>query len=63
MVKRKSLLPHMTVGKFDKEKDFEEAVNETKSIDDSFQTLVNEICVEIIDENEDSIIELKIPLK
>jgi 2'-5' RNA ligase len=56
-------LPHMTVGNFDNEDDFAMAINETKNIIESFKTIVNEISVEIIDENEDSIIELNIPLK
>lgn len=53
----------MTVGNFNIEEDFEMAINETKNIVDFFKTTVNEISVEIIDENEDSIIELNIPLK
>lgn len=55
-------LPHMTIGNFDNDNDFEKAINETKDIVDSFKTIVNEVNVEIIDENEDSIIELVIPL-
>lgn len=56
-------LPHMTVGSFDNEEEFEMAINETRNIIDSFKTTVNEISVEIIDENEDSIIELNIPFR
>jgi 2'-5' RNA ligase len=59
----KTFLPHITVGSFESEEDFEMAANETRNIADSFRTTVNEISVEIIDENEDSIIELNIPLK
>lgn len=55
-------LPHMTIGNFDNDNDFERAMNETKDVADSFKTTVNEVSVEIIDENEDSIIELVIPL-
>jgi 2''-5'' RNA ligase len=62
-LKGRIFLPHMTVGSFDNEEDFEEAINETRDIVDSFKTTVNEISVEIIDENEDSIIEFNIPLK
>ena len=62
-LKGKAFLPHMTVGSFDNEEEFEIAINETKNIVDSFKTIVNEISVEIIDENEDSIIELNIPFK
>ena len=56
-------LPHMTVGNFDNDDDFAIAINETRNITDSFITTVNEVSVEIIDENEDSIIEINIPLK
>lgn len=55
-------LPHMTVGCIEDEKAFLEAADKIKGIDDLFQTTVEEISVEIIDENEDSIIELNIPL-
>ena len=55
--------PHMTVGNFDKESDFELGINETRNINDSFKTIINEISVEIIDENEDSIIELCVPIE
>lgn len=59
----KTFLPHMTVGNFDNEDDFLMGIDETRNIMDSFKATVNEISVEIIDENEDSIIELNIPLK
>jgi 2'-5' RNA ligase len=62
-LKVKVFLPHMTVGSFDNEEEFEMAINETRNINDSFKTTVNEISVEVIDENEDSIIELNISLK
>lgn len=59
----KTFLPHMTVGSFDNEEKFQIAIKDTRNITDYFKTTVNEISVEIIDENEDSIIELNIPLK
>jgi 2'-5' RNA ligase len=62
-LKGKVFLPHMTVGNFNNEEDFEMAINQTKNIIDSFKATVNEISVEIIDEKEDSIIEINIPLK
>lgn len=62
-LKGKTFLPHMTVGNFEDEEKFEFAIKETRNITDSFKTIVTEISVEIIDENEDSIIELVIPLK
>lgn len=56
-------LPHMTVGCISNLDDFKKAVEETKNIDEVFNTTVETISVEIIDENEDSIIELNIPLR
>ncbi len=55
-------LPHMTVGNLNDPSAFERAVEETKNIDEVFETIVREISVEIIDENEDSIIEIIVPL-
>lgn len=62
-LKGKDFFPHMTVGSFDSQEQFEAAISETRNIDDTFKTIVNEISVEIIDENENSIIETTIPLK
>jgi len=62
-LKGKDFLPHMTVGSFDSEDKYEAAINETRNIDDTFKTTVNGISVEIIDENENSIIEIDISLK
>lgn len=62
-LKGKTFLPHMTIGNFDNEEKFQIAIKDTRNITDSFKTIVNEISVEIIDDNEDSIIELNIPLK
>lgn len=62
-LKYKHFLPHMTLGNFDNDEDFVLGINETRNIKDSFKTTVSEVTVEIIDENEDSIIELNIALK
>lgn len=56
-------LPHMTVGSFEKEHDFEVAIHDTKDISDVFKTIVSEVAVEIIGQNEESIIELVIPFE
>lgn len=61
-LKGKAFLPHMTIENFDDDEKFEIAIKETRNINDSFKTIVNEVSVEIIDENEDSNIELVIPL-
>ncbi|ADL50061.1 2'-5' RNA ligase family protein [Clostridium cellulovorans] len=62
-LKGNNFLPHMTVGSFQKEEEFQMAAEETKAVVDAFRTIVTAVSVEIIDENEDSIIELEIPLK
>lgn len=54
--------PHMTIGNFRTEEALELALNETKTIDEKFATIVDHISVEIIDENEDSIIEIEYSL-
>lgn len=56
-------LPHMTVGCISDVGAFKEAIEKTKNINDIFETIVEAISVEIIDENEDSIIELNVPLR
>lgn len=55
--------PHMTVGKIESEEEYNAAIEETKEIVDVFVTIVNKVSVEIIDENEDSIIEMEIELE
>ena len=62
-LKNIDFLPHMTVGCISNLNDFKKAVEETKNIDYVFETMVETISVEIIDESEDSIIELNIPLR
>jgi 2'-5' RNA ligase len=55
--------PHITVGSFKNKEDYDIAINDTKNINDTFRTIVTEITVEIIDQNENSIIESNISLK
>lgn len=50
-------VPHLTVGKLNNENEFKEALQETKDFNFLFTFLVNEIAVEIIDEQDQSIIE------
>ncbi|MFW6287614.1 MAG: 2'-5' RNA ligase family protein [bacterium] len=57
-----SYKPHMTVGRIDSEEKFQLALDEVADIQDIFQTEVDKITVEIIDQNEDSIIELEVRL-
>lgn len=55
--------PHLTIGKVDDAKEFIEAVNDTKDFNEVFETSVNKITVEIIGENQESIIENEVLLK
>lgn len=55
--------PHMTVGKIECKDRFKLAIEKTKGIYDKFDTIVYKVSVEIIDENEDSIIEMEIELE
>ncbi len=54
--------PHMTVGKIDDEEKFKSAVTEASKVKDTFETVVDKVSVEIIDENQHSIIEVEIEL-
>ncbi|HYE10800.1 MAG TPA: 2'-5' RNA ligase family protein [Patescibacteria group bacterium] len=57
-----SFNPHMTVGKITGEEDFKAAVTDVSGVNDIFDAMVKKISVEIIDENEDSLIEMEIEL-
>lgn len=58
-----TFLPHMTIGSFNSKDELNTAFNNTKYIKDEFHTIVNKISVEIIAENEDSLIEIEVDLK
>lgn len=58
-----TFLPHMTIGSFNTKDELNKAFNNIKLIKDEFKTIVNKISVEIIAENEDSIIEIEVDLK
>jgi 2'-5' RNA ligase len=55
--------PHMTIGNIYDAKDYEVALNDIKDLDETFRSETKEISIEIIDNNEDSIIEFEIELK
>jgi 2'-5' RNA ligase len=55
-------IPHMTVGNLSDTAKFTEAIETMKDNKDIFETIVNKISVEIIDINDNSIIEMNIPL-
>jgi len=54
--------PHMTVGRIEGEEEYQAAIEEVKDIRDVFKTIVRKVSVEIIDENQDSVIEMEIEL-
>lgn len=62
-LKHGGFTPHMTVGKLATEEEHKAAALAVKDINDVFETIVTKISVEIIDENEDSNIEMEIGLK
>lgn len=49
-------IPHMTIGNLPTEESLNNAFNNIKSIEDTFSTLVKKISVEMIGDNEESII-------
>lgn len=55
--------PHLTVGKVDDNEKFIQAVKDTKNFDEVFETVVNKITVEIIGENQESIIEAEVDFR
>lgn len=54
--------PHMTIGKLESVHAYRDAIKDVKDINDIFSGVVNKVSVEIIDENEDSLIELEVSL-
>jgi 2'-5' RNA ligase len=58
----KTFMPHMTIGSFTSKEDLNIAFKDTELIKENFTTIVDKISVEIIDENEDSIIEVEVDL-
>lgn len=52
-LKHGKFLPHMTVGCLNDDESFRIAANYVKNLENYFKTIVNEVSVEIIDENED----------
>jgi len=57
-----TFLPHMTIGSFTSKEDLDIAFRDTQAIKNNFTTIVDKISVEIVDENEDSIIETEVNL-
>lgn len=55
-------MPHMTIGNFNDREELKNAYEDVSSIKCKFSTLVEKISVEIIDESENSIIEIEVDL-
>ena len=55
-------MPHLTIGSFTSKEDLNIAFKNTELIKENFTTVIDKISVEIIDENEDSIIEVEVDL-
>jgi|LGVF01.1.fsa_nt_gb 2'-5' RNA ligase len=55
--KNGSFVPHITVGRFENKVDMTTALNETIDFEDIYSTIVDKFYIEIIGENEESIIE------
>ena len=55
--------PHMTLGHFDKKEDLLKAYHDVSDITELFETTVNKISVEIIEENNESLIEFEVSLE
>lgn len=56
-------MPHMTIGNFYNKEELDNAYRDVGGIKDRFSTMVDMISVEVIDENEDSIIEMEVKLE
>lgn len=61
-LKTVSYYPHMTVGNLPTEEGYKSAIEDVAGINDVFVSSIEKVSVEIIDENEDSLIEVEIPL-
>lgn len=58
----KTFMPHMTIGSFTDREKLNAAFKDTETIKERFSTIVDKVSVEIVDENEDSIIEMEVKL-
>lgn len=56
-------IPHMTLGKMSIVEELDNAYNDVKNMNDTFSTLVDKISVEMIGENEESIVTVEVELK
>ncbi|KYH33268.1 hypothetical protein CLTEP_21610 [Clostridium tepidiprofundi DSM 19306] len=57
-----TFLPHMTLGNFTSRNELNKAFKDVETIKETFTTIVNKVSVEIIDENENSTIDIEVNL-
>ena len=62
LLKKVEFMPHMTIGVFNDKESLNKAYEETKGLDKIFKGRIDKISVEIIKEDEDSIIEFELEL-
>ncbi|NRD79858.1 2'-5' RNA ligase family protein [Bacillus sp. BRMEA1] len=60
--RKHTYFPHLTVGRLKNDNDLLNAINDTRSFEECFETTVNEITSEIIESNGDSTFDFKVSL-
>lgn len=55
-------VPHITIGKMSERRELDEAYNKVKNLSETFCTIINKVSVEMIGDNEESIIVTEIAL-
>lgn len=63
LCRKLTYFPHLTVGRIEDKDMFDKAINELCDFHIQFRTIIDEVSVEIIDEEENSIIEFAVNLK
>ncbi|MBJ2355159.1 2'-5' RNA ligase family protein [Sphaerochaeta sp. S2] len=58
-----TFLPHMTLGQFSTDDALEQAYEDVQKIHKEFKSVIRKVSVEIIDDNEDSIIDFEMDMK
>lgn len=58
----KLVRPHITIGKMSERRELDEAYNKVKNLSETFCTIINKVSVEMIGDNEESIIVTEIAL-
>ncbi|MBQ3423118.1 MAG: 2'-5' RNA ligase family protein [Romboutsia sp.] len=56
-------MPHMTIGCFDSKEQLDKAYEEVNAVNHRFIATINKVSAEIIDENEDSIVDIEVDLE